>query len=106
MQPVSLRHGGGWPGSGLEVTADLGIRLTQPLSHRGRDTRYAGAPIPHDSEDPEDFNIARLMREYAERNVTLRLDNSHNHWVTGKGSRFFTINARLECLSNIGNISR
>ena len=99
LEGVASLEAGGWPGSGLEVTSDLGIRLTQPLSHRGRDTRYDQAPIPHDSEDPEDFNIARLMREYAERNVTLRLDNSHNHWVTGKGSRFFTINARLEYFS-------
>ena len=94
MEGLASVEAGGWPGSGLEVTADLGIRLTQPLSHRGRDTRYAGAPIPHDSEDPEDFNIARLMRDYAERNVSLRLENSHNHWTPGKGSRFFTINAR------------
>ena len=58
-------------------------------------TRFSSPPIPHDSMYPEDFMVSKLMRDYAERNVTLRLENNYIHWVVGKGSRFFTINARL-----------
>ena len=40
LQGLVSVEAGGWPGAGLEGTGDLAIRQTQPLSHRGRDTRY------------------------------------------------------------------
>ena len=46
MEGLASVEAGGWPGSGLEVTADLGIRLTQPLSHRGRTPGTPGPPSP------------------------------------------------------------
>jgi len=88
-------NSGGWVGSGVNVVGDMKIVQKQPLAHRGRDNRYLNSPINSDSENPEDFFISTILQNYASRNVSIKLENCYDHWLTGRGTQFFTIQAKL-----------
>jgi len=95
MTGLVYLQSGGWSGSGVNIVGDVDIVQRQPLAHRGRDNRFSASPVPENSEFPTDFHIPTILKNYAERNVSIHLENSYQHWIVGQGSQYFTISARL-----------
>ncbi|KAK6619054.1 hypothetical protein RUM44_003436 [Polyplax serrata] len=73
----------GLPGSRFDYTGDLRLVQKQLLVTRGRDLRYNHSVfIPNDNGE-YDFNLNRIIRNYAKRTVSTRLDNSYQMWTSG-----------------------
>lgn len=96
----------GLPGSRFDYTGDLRLVQKQLLVTRGRDLRYNHSVfIPNDNGE-YDFNLNRIIRNYAKRtgtfyqndlvfltdrvlniiillSVSTRLDNSYQMWTSG-----------------------
>ena len=57
--------------------------------------RYLDSPVPQDSELPEDFHIPTILKEYSQRNISVRLENSYTTWSPGRGLPYFTLSATI-----------
>ena len=88
---VYLRGGGAGAGRSLHISGDIGLVQKQPLSYRGRDERYLASPL--DTDQPLD--VARLLRDYGARNVSLRLENEYAVWSRGAGLDEFMLEVNI-----------
>lgn len=87
----------GLPTSGLTVQGDLAIVQKQPLAHRGIDRRFSTPLFNASSIFAEAFNLKKVVQEYGQRNVSMRLSNEYYMWergVTGRGNPFI-VNLRI-----------
>lgn len=67
---------GGNHGNSYEFTGDLGLVQKQPLWSRFHDNRFTYDAIPRQSSNIKDYSIAKIIREYAERNGKIKLFTS------------------------------
>jgi len=58
----------GLPGSGLRYTGDLSIIQKQALAHKGRDNRFQEPIFDSVSVFAEDFDFAKILKSYNQRN--------------------------------------
>lgn len=80
-------------GSGVKVIGDLNMYQRTPLFHRGVDSRYNYSIINSGSSFASDYDIFSILRNYSQRNVTTRLENSYSVWTPGRiATQPFTLN--------------
>lgn len=88
---VYLSASTGLPSAGLTVNGDLNIIQKQPLAHKGQDLRYSEPLFNHTSIYADAFNFKKIISDYSQRNVSLKLQNEYLMWdrgVTGRGNPF------------------
>ena len=81
----------GLPCSGININGDLKIIQKQPLAHKGYDARFSVPIFNKTTIFPEAFNFKRIIHDYSERNVSMKLANEYFMWergATGLGSPF------------------
>ena len=79
----------GESGRSLYVTGDIRLVQKQPLSHRGHDLRFHDSPLPSVATGPQ--KLTDIVRDYAARNVSIRLDNAYQVWSRGAGAQKFVV---------------
>ena len=90
----------GLPSSGMNINGDLSFVQKQPLAHKGLDNRYAMAGqslFNKSSIFADTFDMRKILAEYSQRNVTLRMTNEYIMWERGATSQGnpFKIHAHL-----------
>ena len=94
---ISISTSTGLASAGLSVNGDLKIVQKQPLAHKGLDKRFKSPIFNRTSIFPDAFDFKKIISEYSQRNVSLRLSNEYFSWdrgLTGSGNSF-TIDLRL-----------
>jgi len=66
-----IQANSGLPGSGLQYTGDLTLVQKQSLAHKGRDNRFQEPIFDPTSLFAEDFDFAKILRTYNQRNCKL-----------------------------------
>jgi len=74
------------PGSRLQVTADLVTFQRDLLAHRGLDTRFNASVIDPTSTYAESYDLGTILKTYASRNVTTKLENEYSVWTSGRAA--------------------
>ena len=83
--------GHGSAGRSFQSSGDIQLVQKQPLSHRGRDSRYIESPLA--GEPP--LHLAEILRNYGSRNISLRVENSYSVWRRGTGVENFVLELNL-----------
>ena len=83
--------GQGSAGRSFQCSGDIQLIQRQPLSHRGRDSRYKESPLA--GEPP--LHLAEILRNYGARNISLRVENSYSVWRRGTGVENFVLELNL-----------
>ena len=94
---VYLSASSGLPTTGLVVNGDLSVVQKQPLAHRGLDRRFSVPVFNKSSIFADAFNFKKIIYDYSQRNVSVRMTNDYLMWergVTGLGNPF-VINLHL-----------
>ena len=94
---VYLSASSGLPTTGLVINGDLCVVQKQPLAHRGLDKRFAVPMFNKSSIFADAFNFKKIIYDYSQRNVSVRMNNDYMMWergVTGLGNPF-VINLHL-----------
>ncbi len=66
-----IQASSGLPGSGLQYIGDLTLVQKQSLAHKGRDNRFQESIFDPTSLFAEDFDFAKILRTYNQRNCKL-----------------------------------
>jgi len=82
-------------GNSYEFTGDLALVQKQPLWSRYHDDRFNYNVVPRNSHNAKDYNLFKIIREYAERNVSTILKNKYEMWTTSGYIRDFTIKGKI-----------
>ena len=88
---VYLSASSGLPTTGLVINGDLCVVQKQPLAHRGLDKRFAVPMFNKSSIFADAFNFKKIIYDYSQRNVSVRMSNDYMMWergVTGLGNPF------------------
>ena len=88
---VYLSASSGLPTTGLVINGDLCVVQKQPLAHRGLDRRFAVPMFNKSSIFADAFNFKKIIYDYSQRNVSVRMSNDYMMWergVTGLGNPF------------------
>ena len=88
---VYLSASSGLPTTGLVINGDLCVVQKQPLAHRGLDKRFAVPMFNKSSIFADAFNFKKIIYDYSQRNVSVRMNNDYMMWergVTGLGNPF------------------
>nr|XP_039257329.1 transmembrane protein 231-like [Styela clava] len=71
-------------GAGAKVTGDLGLYQRVPLYHRGADIRFNTPIIDSTSTFASSYDLFTILKNYSQRNITTRLENSYSVWTPGR----------------------
>ena len=88
---VYVSASSGLPTTGLVINGDLGVVQKQPLAHRGYDKRFSVPMFNKSSIFADAFNFKKIIYDYSQRNVSIRMNNEYLMWergVTGQGNPF------------------
>ncbi|XP_043199215.1 transmembrane protein 231-like [Amphibalanus amphitrite] len=81
----------------LTVIGDITLNQREPLKHRGVNNYLKENIIKPDSTDPEDYDIATILENYARRNLTTHLSNPFYVWTPrGESVSSFLLRVRLQ----------
>lgn len=94
----------GLPASKVDVVGDLRLVQKEPLMHKGRDNRYSqptllssrnGQPY-EDKILAEKFKFSQIIRNYNQRNVSMKMSNDYVLWERGSNAGMpFVANMRI-----------
>jgi len=87
----------GVPACQVDVVGDLQLIQKEPLMHKGRDHRYARPLLaPDDKPIADKFKFSRILHQYNQRNVSMRMSNDYVLWERGSNAGMpFTANLRI-----------